>query len=243
MKKLSMLFCAMQIISPAIAATKSYQTDSSNITAPSIPLDAISSRNCGVDLLRPPIIAGVGCAGVISEEGNAGLTFTYFQYLIQHNDFRRSIDIDLRAESINDYVEKGAGRLLLVSEESNALVRTSEGTPVLSELNELGDCGQERHRKIMTTTIQGKNWNGWLFEQSFPAPQKVLKNQCKMFTPAYRCVSIIFGNDRYSASMPSRCFLRKMVGNIDNELSYDIFINMINSIKFKKGTILASKRD
>lgn len=230
-------------MSSAIAAPISHPTRGTNITVPSIPLDAISSRNCGVDFLRPPIIAGVGCAGVISEEGNAGLTFTYFQYLIEHNDFRRSIDIDLRAESINDYVEKGAGRLLLFSEDSNALVRTSDGTPVLSELNELGDCGQERHRKLMTTTIQGKNWNGWLFEQSFPAPKKVLKNQCKMFTPAYRCVSIIFGNDRYSASMPSRCFLRKMVGNIDNELSYDIFINMINSIKFREGTIQASKKD
>jgi hypothetical protein len=40
-----------------------------------------------------------------------------------------------------------------------------------------------------------------------------------------------------------RCFLRKMVSNIDNELSYDIFINMINSIKFKEGTIPASKKD
>ena len=243
MKKLSIFFCATQMISSATAATISPPNHGSDITVPSIPLDATSSRNCGVDLLRPPIIAGVGCAGVISEEGNAGLTFTYFQYLIEHNDFRRSIDIDLRAESINDYVEKGAGRLVLVSEDSNALVRTSDGTPVLSELNELGDCGQERHRKIMTTTIRGKNWNGWLFEQSFPAPKKVLKNQCKMFTPAYRCVSIIFGNDRYSASMPSRCFLRKMVGNIDNELSYDIFINMINSIKFKKETIPAPKKD
>ena len=239
-----MFFCAMQIISPAIAATTSRQTDSSNITAPSIPLDAISSRNCGVDLLRPPIIAGVGCAGVISERGNAGLTFTYFQYLIEHNDFFRSIDIDLRAESINDYIEKGAGQLLLVSEDSHALVRTSDGTPVLSELNELGDCGQERNRKIIATAIQGKNWKGWLFEQSFSAPKKVLKkNHCKVFTPTYRCVSIIFGNDRYAASMPSRCFLRKMVGNIDNELSYDIFINMISSLKFRDGTIPAPKTD
>ena len=137
-----MFFCATQVISPAIASATSPPTHGSNITAPSIPLDAISSRNCGVDLLRPPIIAGVGCEGVISKEGNAGLTVTYSQYLIEHNELRRSIDIDLRAESITDYIEKGAGQLLLVSEESNALVRTSDGIPVLSELNELGDRGQ-----------------------------------------------------------------------------------------------------
>lgn len=156
MKKLSMFFCAMQIILPAIAATTSRQTDSSNITAPSIPLDVISSRNCGVDLLRPPIVADVGCAVVSSEGVGAGLTFTYFQYLIEHNDLRRSIDIAIRAENINDYIEKGADQLLLFSKDSNALVRTSDGTPVFSELNELDDCGQERNRKIIVSAIQIK---------------------------------------------------------------------------------------
>jgi len=43
--------------------------------------------------------------------------------------------------------------------------------------------------------------------------------------------------------MPSKCFLRKMVSNIDTELSYNIFINMMNGIKFKEGTIPASKKD
>jgi hypothetical protein len=43
--------------------------------------------------------------------------------------------------------------------------------------------------------------------------------------------------------MPSMCFLRKMVNNINRELSYDIFINMINSIKFREGTIPAPKKD
>lgn len=113
-----MFFSAMQIISSAIAGTIPPPTHGSNIAVPSIPLDAISSRNCGVDLFWAPIIAGVGCAGASSEEGSAGLTFTYFQYRLEHQDFRRSIDIDIRAQNINNYIEKGAGQLLLVSEES-----------------------------------------------------------------------------------------------------------------------------
>jgi len=122
-------------------------------------------------------------------------------------------------------------------EEDDHLIRSTEGLPQIAKEELVGDCGQEQTRKIEITPIAGPNWTGWMWEQSFAAPKKKLKASCQKFTRDFRCVALVFGNDKMSAAFPTYCFLRKKVNNLDTELSFDVFMDMIKTIRFNEGSI------
>lgn len=68
-----------------------------------------------------------------------------------------------------------------------------------------------------------------------------MSNQrCMQYTPEYRCVALVFGNDKMSASIGPQCFLRKRVNNLNKELSFDFFMDMIKTIRFNEGDPIAN---
>lgn len=77
-----------------------------------------------------------------------------------------------------------------------------------------------------------------MWEQSFAEPKKKLGSQyCQKFTPRYRCIALVIGNDTVSAALGSYCFLSKKLDNLDDELSYDVFMDMVKTLRFKEGAI------
>jgi len=167
----------------------------------------------------------------------ATLDLTYFQYNLEHNEFLKHIQFDLHHESLDQFVRRGAGRELVVSAEDEQVVLDANGVPQLA--SPIGACGQEKKRKVDVKPISGENWKGWAWEQSFSAPEKKLTDPyCKKFTPNYRCVTLIFGNDKVSALFPAYCFLRKKVDHLDDELSFDVFMDMVKTIRFKEGAVI-----
>jgi hypothetical protein len=165
------------------------------------------------------------------------MRFLYFIDNLERNDRRRSFGLDLYRESFAAYLTHGASSQLLLDKD-DALILSPTGIPQLSENALDGDCGQEKTRRVEVTPIQGPNWSGWMYEQVFAAPKKQLPAQCQKFTPQYRCVTLLFGNDKVAASLPNYCFLRKKVNNLRTELSFDVFMDMIKTIRFDEGAVV-----
>jgi hypothetical protein len=91
--------------------------------------------------------------------------------------------------------------------------------------------------RTIVTPLSGSNWHGWVVEEAFDQPNhKITNEDCLKFTPDYRCVSLLIGNDQMSLTLSGYCFLRKHEDSLQTELSYDIFMDMIKTIRFKSGT-------
>lgn len=188
-----------------------------------------------------------GCKGVWigsncsewSKYAHATLELAYYQLNLEHNDFARTVRFDLFHEPFDQFVHRGGGGDFLRSSDEGTAVPDSRGIPQLSSSNLVGACGQEKGRKIEVAPISGQNWSGWIWEQSFDLPKKKLTDShCQKFTPDYRCVTFAFGNDKMSAIFPTYCFLRKKVDNLDVELSFDVFMDMVKTIRFNEGEII-----
>lgn len=221
---------------------------------PRIPLHPKVAKLCPVSILttfslkkgctgteQEPVLSG--CKGIYTGfscgewiDGFAPLSLEYFQHNLEHNDFLRHADFGLYRKSLDKFVRGGAAGNLAGSDQNGNIILDSAGFPVLIDL--IGDCGQEKTRKIETTPISGENWKGWMWEQSFAEPKKKLSSPyCRKFTPKYRCISLVIGNDKVSAAFSAYCFLRKKVDNLDDELSYDVFMDMIKTLRFKEGSV------
>jgi len=182
-----------------------------------------------------------GCGGWHRLPGfsidTSGLSFLYYIDNLERNETRRYREGSLYREPFSTYLSRGAGSQLMFNAD-NTLSLSPDGIPQLSNDVLDGDCGQEKTRRVEVTPIQGANWSGWMYEQVFAAPKKKLPSRCQKFTPQYRCVTLLFGNNKVSASMPNYCFLRKKVNNLRVELSFDVFMDMIKTIKFEEGEVV-----
>ena len=208
-----------------------------DLTQPTISLDARSVDSCQLTLSYPKLINDLACNGSVNTENGASImSVIYFRHGIENKEFYRHFDGIVRRSSLTSFVKSNPDNFFLQSEVDDHLILASDGLPQLSSWNIEGDCGQENVRTISVTPITGPNWMGWMWEQSFAAPKKKLKESCQKFTPAYRCVALVFGNDKMSASFPTYCFLRKKVNDIDTELSFDVFMDMIKTIRFNEGS-------
>jgi len=181
---------------------------------------------------------GVGCRDW-NVDAFTSIDLNYFRFNIEHNEFSRMESFGLYHEPFDQFVRRGGGGDFLRSSDDDTVVLDSNGVPQLSSSNLVGACGQEKSRKIEVAPISGENWSGWMWEQSFDVPKKKLTDPyCQKFTPDYKCVTLTFGNDKISAIFPTYCFLRKKVDNLDVELSFDVFTDMVKTIRFNEGEII-----
>jgi hypothetical protein len=167
----------------------------------------------------------------------SGLAFVYYLDNLERTSNFRSFEMSLYRIPFDEYMARGASSQLLL-DKNDALILSPTGIPQLSDNALDGACGQEKTRRVEVTPIQGSNWSGWMYEQVFAAPKKTLPAQCQKYTPQYRCVTLLFGNDKVAASLPNYCFLRKKVNNLRTELSFDVFMDMIKTIRFDEGALL-----
>ncbi|MCA8349726.1 hypothetical protein [Burkholderia cepacia] len=87
----------------------------------------------------------------------------------------------------------------------------------------------------VTTTIRpiaGLNWHGWIAEDSYTGRVSKDCESPAEYSPQYRCISMVFGNEKMSAAMVQTCLLRKHESNIQQGLSYEIFMDMLKTLRF-----------
>jgi hypothetical protein len=138
------------------------------------------------------------------------------------------IEFDIEAVSIDKKVMTKGDRIFRM-EEGKAL-------PVLSAAASYkrSDCGDP----VVSTTVKplrGANWHGWLAEETFKSPT----GKCKpnpWFTPRFRCIHVIVGNDKTTAQLTGVCLLRNREYSLENGFSYDLFMDMLKTIRFKDGS-------
>ncbi|CAM2172516.1 conserved exported hypothetical protein [Paraburkholderia sacchari] len=85
------------------------------------------------------------------------------------------------------------------------------------------------------SVITGPNWHGWFIEDSYrtiahspPSPK-----YCERYSKKNRCVRLVIGNLKASATMSQYCLTRDPKEfDHDGGLSYDIFYKIIQTMKF-----------
>lgn len=183
----------------------------------------------------------IGCNMWRRSEGYSydysGTTFHYFIENLERYETYRHFDLEMYRKSFNSYLQEGADSDF-VRDENDTLIMSKDGQPQLSERALRGDCGQEKNRQVIVKPIEGANWAGWMYEQKFTSPKKKLLPHCQKYTPQYKCVTLLFGNNKVTAYSPNYCFLRKKVNNLRVELSFDVFMDMIKTIRFNEGEVV-----
>ena len=82
--------------------------------------------------------------------------------------------------------------------------------------------------------IKGPNWTGWILRQTFssPYPKGQDTRGCEIYSSDYRCVWMAIGNESMSAVMPFQCFIKGSVYNLEDGLSFDVFMDMVKTVRF-----------
>jgi hypothetical protein len=94
------------------------------------------------------------------------------------------------------------------------------------------NCGDPVTRTKITP-IQGSNWHGWIAEETFTKARGRCK-PAKEYTSRYRCVHVMVGNDKMTALLDGVCLLRKREFSLENGFSYDLFMNMLQTLRFNE---------
>jgi hypothetical protein len=123
----------------------------------------------------------------------------------------------------------------VISEKGNDYVWCdSNGRFYLGSDANFTDCGDRVHARI-ATPASGFNWHGWLVTSTFSQPRSEhVVAGCPHYTQNYRCVSMVFGNEKNSAVLHSRCFLRKHDNTLHIDLSFEMFMAMMKTWQFKE---------
>ena len=87
--------------------------------------------------------------------------------------------------------------------------------------------------KTTVTPIRGSNWHGWIAEETFAKAHGRCR-PAKEYTSRYRCVHVMLGNDKMMAQLYGVCLLRKRELSLENGFSYDLFMDMLRTLRFKE---------
>jgi hypothetical protein len=198
--------------------------------------------NCNVDILVPTVFlrgngmvggedsenngAAVGCTSMseLSSQFNIGYYLTdpnlgpeAATRVIDFLVYRRSLGETLRDRSVQ-YINRSEDGKLQVGKDMDF---------------DHGTCPSiKRHD---TFEVTGINWHGWIVESVFqkPASYRAAK-YCPESTGKYRCINMAIGNDKMSAILHPRCFLRIRDNTLHTELGYEVFLDMMKTWRFKE---------
>ncbi|WP_416268534.1 hypothetical protein SD235_16385 [Burkholderia cepacia] len=187
-------------------------------------------QNCGLSLSLPSVVAPVvdsevsPCANSYREQSGATMLIgslvggrknpDLLEKLPALHIYRR--DIDHVLNSLN-----GSG-----------LRRIANGSVIsTSELEEV-ECGLSGVAHI--SEIAGANWSGWIAEDFYKNNQGIASSRghCERFDNRHRCVRLVIGNAKETVAMSQYCLVRRGGDfDLDEGLSYEIFMEIIKSIK------------
>jgi hypothetical protein len=220
-----LLFCATVCAQSATDAAKV-----KNIGT--IQTDPKVEAQCGMSMRTPNLqhvsdqAITFGCTGSYIN-GNTAVMEMDFQY-DQNFDNRGGDNIGFMIEGIGISQKMAAGGDSIFRMEDTKLLPTL----TKSAANSGSNCGPIVNTKV--TRIKGSNWHGWIAEQTFGKDNPRCRENDKEYTSNYRCVQAMIGNNKMTAQLSRVCLLRKRQLSLENGFSYDLFIDMLKTLRFKE---------
>lgn len=89
--------------------------------------------------------------------------------------------------------------------------------------------------------IRGRNWHGWIAEETFAKARGRCK-PAKEYTSRYRCMHVMVGSDKVTGLLDGVCLFRKRELSLESGLSYDIFMDMLMTLRLKKNDYIKAER-
>lgn len=196
------------------------------------PTDANVEERCGVSMRTPnlkrvdeqPI--SFACSGAYKSGA----------YTVMNMDFQYDPNFELSGGSRISFVVDGLSIERKMAAAGNSIFRLETGyeLPTLApdSAYKESNCGNPV-TKIDIAPIQGSNWHGWIAEETFAKAHGRCK-PAKEYTSRYRCVHVMAGNDKMTAQLDGVCLLRKRELSLENGFSYDLFMDMLKTLRFKE---------
>lgn len=135
---------------------------------------------------------------------------------IEFSIFPKGLEKTL-ADKSGQYVSRGEGGMLQVDKR---LDFDSETCPAIAS------------HKVFE--VSGSNWNGWVIESVFRKPTS---HRAKKFCPEssgrYQCINMAIGNEKASAVLHPKCFLRGSDNSLHTEMSFNMFMEIMKTWRFK----------
>jgi hypothetical protein len=231
---ITLIFLALTSTTAFSLPIRITQQEAEKWIVPRIPLDQDSSRGCRMTLMYPQSFEDVSCGSDAAGELGASMRIDYFRLLDQAPDTFKTISARVSQKNFQEFMNSGADGILLRSKEDDSILRDRQGNARAESV--LG-CNQFPFSKTTVLPIYGSNWNGWLWEHHFIPTNRKVSKECKELAQ-YRCFSLALGNDKMSMSVSGNCLARKRVANNDPAASFDVFMDMIKTIRFTEGSII-----
>jgi hypothetical protein len=214
---------------PVDASSKaSHPIPRSYTSMPTKSLPAADAQRCGISLLYPALKNFFDqeirpeCVGSYRRINGAVMVLNY-RYGAYPQEPQKMIDVNIFSVPIDIYVDPG-------SHHHSTSLLMEDGEMRLQPNAGFGDACHNLVR-IEITPIASSNWHGWIAESKYKE-SKIKKDDCKILSPKYRCVSFLIGYKKMSAEFAGACFPRKRTASLEHGFSYDLFMEMIRSIHF-----------
>jgi hypothetical protein len=196
------------------------------------PTDPKVDEQCGMSM-RTPDLKRVdeqpirfGCSG--SYESGV--------YTVMNMDFQYDPNFELSGGARISFVVEDVGidRKMAVAGDSVFRLKPGDNVPILApdSAYKQSNCG-DPVLKTHVKPIQSGNWRGWIAEETFAKARGRCK-PAKEYTSRYRCVHVMVGNDKMTAQLDGVCLLRKRELSLENGFSYDLFMDMLGTLRFKE---------
>lgn len=195
------------------------------------PMEPNVVQQCGLSMLVPQLVnmfdqpLGFGCTGS-PRNGHVAILLMNFQYDPNQGSGGSNLNFEIENVGIDEKIAKGGSSLFKIDEQKS-LPSLGSGASVVTS-----NCGTSP--SIEVTPISGANWHGWIAEESFGKAPRNCKLS-KEYTHSYRCVHLMIGNDKMVAQLDGVFLLRNKEYSLAHGLSYDLFVDMVKSIRFNEG--------
>lgn len=189
-----------------------------------------SSMQCGLSISIPQNLESVGdaifpCIGSYKNKEGAVISLTL-------DKVQGAAPNWIEMQPLLHVYEISADDLLSERESQRTnFIIMSNG--VVGNRYEIKNCGS--HAKTKMVYLEGKNWKGWLAEDSYNEKEisQSKEEYCEEFKKINQCVRLLIGNENISASMNQYCFsINNKDFDLDDRLSLKIFMAIVLSIEF-----------
>ncbi|NUA28136.1 hypothetical protein [Cupriavidus basilensis] len=188
------------------------------------------AEQCGMSLHTPDLKSfydkriGFGCTGSYKND----------DYSIMEMDFQYDRNFDPRGGDYIGFVVERIGIEKKLAAKGFSIFRLKPGdslpTLVKGAAYEESNCN-DPVIKTQVTPIKGGNWHGWIAEETF-AKARGRCRPVKEYTSRYRRVHVMVGNGKMTAQSSGVCLLRKRELSLENGFSYDLFMEMLGTLRF-----------
>ncbi|MDF3882985.1 hypothetical protein [Cupriavidus basilensis] len=187
-------------------------------------------EQCGMSLRTPAL------KSVSDQTIGFGCTSSYKKddYAVMEMDFQYDPNFNPRGGDYIGFVVERLGIEKKLADKGFSIFRLKPGdslpTLVKGAAYEESNCNDPVIR-TQVTPIKGSNWHGWIAEETFAKARGRCK-PVKEYTSRYRCVHVMVGNDKMTAQSSGVCLLRKRELSLENGFSYDLFVEMLGTLRF-----------